>query len=158
MNIFVLDLYQKRCAEYHTNVHVNKMLIESVQILSTVCRINGINEGYKITHKNHPCTKWALQSFSNWDWLRGLVFHLNNEWQYRFNHSRNHKSFEAMLKLPVKVMQEKMCNGGLTPFVLAMPEEYKCNDAIKAYRAYYNGGKKHLFNWGKRGVPYWIKQ
>jgi hypothetical protein len=39
-----------------------------------------------------------------------------------------------------------------------MPEIYKQSDSIKAYRAYYNGDKQHLFHWTKRDIPYWIKK
>ena len=45
---------------------------------------------------------------------------------------------------------------GLTKFPEAMPEQYRCDDAIKAYRDYYNGDKRHLFNWKNRTVPEWI--
>ena len=39
MNIFVLDLNTKKCAEYHNSRHNIKMILESVQMLSTACRL-----------------------------------------------------------------------------------------------------------------------
>jgi hypothetical protein len=36
MNIFVLDLDPRRCARYHCDFHVGKMITETAQILSTV--------------------------------------------------------------------------------------------------------------------------
>jgi hypothetical protein len=45
--------------------------------------------------------------------------------------------------------------GGLTPFAQAMPEQYRSDDAVEAYRAYYRGDKRHLATWSKRDVPTW---
>jgi hypothetical protein len=37
-----------------------------------------------------------------------------------------------------------------------MPEEYKANDPVIAYRDYYNKAKSHLHSWKNRQVPDWI--
>ena len=52
MNIFVLDEKVEKCAEYHCDKHVIKMILESAQMLSAVVRLNGHDVGYKLTHKN----------------------------------------------------------------------------------------------------------
>jgi hypothetical protein len=83
MNIFLLDSNIKKCAQYHCDKHVVKMILESAQILSTVLRLNGVDQGYKTTHANHPCTLWAGKSFSNWKWLRELASALNKEYRFR---------------------------------------------------------------------------
>ena len=59
MNIFVLDQNIEKCAKYHCDKHVIKMILESAQMLSSVVRIQGFDIGYKLTHKNHPCSIWA---------------------------------------------------------------------------------------------------
>ena len=152
MNIFVLDNDIKKAAQYHADKHVVKMVLETAQIMSAVVRISGIDEGYRLTHKNHPCTKWARESLSNWRWLYDLGFWLNIEYRYRYNHSINHKSFDVIDNLPEPDIEDI----GLTPFAQAMPEECKDNDAVKAYRAYYIQEKSHLFKWTKRDIPQWI--
>jgi hypothetical protein len=43
----------------------------------------------------------------------------------------------------------------MTPFVLAMPDEYKRATPVQSYREYYKEGKKHLHSW-KRNHPPWI--
>jgi hypothetical protein len=70
MNIFFLDWDPKKCAEYICNIHLNKMLIEGVQILYSVYHLLNpelllISDliPYKLTHKNHPCVKWSRESF-----------------------------------------------------------------------------------------------
>ena len=46
MNIFVLDDDIEKCARYHCDKHVVKMILESAQMLSTVSRENGGEIGY----------------------------------------------------------------------------------------------------------------
>jgi len=152
MNIFILDLDPKKCAKYTCDKHVVKMILESAQMLSTACRISGINEGYKSSYINHPCNIWVRDSLENWKWLRSLVIELNKEWQKRFNHKRNHKSFEVAISLS----NPKIRNKELTSFVQAMPNIYKNIDTVQAYRDYYMGEKRHIAYW-TNGQPWWWK-
>ena len=46
---------------------------------------------------------------------------------------------------------------GLTEFPQCMPEEYRGEDVVKAYRSYYLGEKMRFAKWVKRVVPYWVK-
>jgi hypothetical protein len=150
MNIFVLDYDIAKCASFHNDRHCVKMLLESAQMLSTACRISGVDCGYKATHINHPCNKWVRASLSNWFWLRDLVINLNAEWRRRFNHQENHKSFEVAMILPYP----KIKDIGLTKFALAMPEEYKCDDVVQSYRKYYIGEKRQIAKWSSN-IPWW---
>ena len=65
MNIFILDKKIKNIAKYHNDKHLIKMILESAQMLSAACRISGINEGYKITHKNHPSVEKIYNDISS---------------------------------------------------------------------------------------------
>jgi hypothetical protein len=132
MNVFVLDSNIRKCAKYHNDRHCVKMILESTQILSTVCRSYGMNVGYKATHINHPCVKWCSESLTNWIWLRNLVKHLNDEWKLRFNHIKNHKSYDVAMSLPTPPIDIFE----LTPFALAMPDKYRSGDAVQSYRNY----------------------
>jgi hypothetical protein len=150
MNIFVLDLNTTKCASFHNDRHCSKMILESTQMLSTACRLSGVNEGYKVAYQNHPCSIWCRTSLYNWLWLRDLVIDLNSEWKRRFNHTNNHKSYEVTISLSYP----KIKDIGFTSFAQAMPDEYKSNDPVKAYRNYYMGDKRHLAQW-KNGEPWW---
>jgi aspartate oxidase len=86
MNIFVLHKDTRKAAQMHCDKHVVKMILESAQMLSTAVRMNGIDAGYKLTHRNHPCNIWVRESLSNWQWLKSLACELNTEWQFRYNH------------------------------------------------------------------------
>ena len=135
MNIFVLDLNIKKCARYHCDRHVVKMILESAQMLSSALRLNGWDHGYKVTHPNHPCTIWTRASLSNWKWLRKLA------------------SWNLIQSLPLPPINDL----GLTAFAQAMPEKYKNKNPVLAYRSFYLEEKTSLFQWTKRTTPLWIR-
>ena len=153
MNIFVLDEKVEKCAEYHCDKHVIKMILESAQMLSAVVRLNGHDIGYKLTHKNHPCTIWARESLSNYNWLVRLTRLLNYEYRYRYDKDINHKSYDLVKTLPIPDLPDI----GLTPFAQAMPDQYKNKNAVKAYRDYYINEKSKFLTWTNRKTPIWYK-
>ncbi len=152
MNIFFLDKDIQRCARYHCDQHVIKMILESTQILSTVLHLNKIKAPYKPSHEKHPCVLWAAKSLQNWIWLRELVFALNDEYKYRYDSLTNHKSFEVAKKLKFPPLPSL----GLLEHPQVMPEEYRIpKNPIKAYRNFYILSKSKFATWRKRKIPNW---
>ena len=153
MNIFVLDEDVKKCARYHCDKHVVKMILESAQLLCSAYYHTGeeILSPYKLTHKNHPCTKWVRESLSNWLWLRDLGLALYDEYKYRYN-NKKHKSGEIIKQLPIPLLNDY----GLTKRPQAMPIQYMDINTVQAYRNYYIGDKQHLIKYTKRETPNWI--
>lgn len=154
MNIFILDLNITKCAQYHCDKHVVKMILESAQILSTVCYKYGIQTQYRPTHINHPCTLWAGKSISNWLWLKDLALQLNDEYKFRFNKCDDHKSATIINQLPCPPIPKNE----LTEFVQAMPLKYKNLSPVQAYRQYYIHEKFKICTWKKRSTPQWFKE
>ena len=152
MNIFYLDSNVDTCARYHCDKHIIKMILESAQILCTVLWMHNISAPYRKTHQYHPCVLWANESLSNWLWLKDLATALNKEYQYRFDHQKNHKSYDVILSLENPPLPEL----GLTKRPQAMPHEFKQTNPVKAYRAYYKNCKRHLAYWTKRSTPEWF--
>ena len=156
MNIFFLDEDYKLAAKYHVNRHVIKMQVESAQMLSTASFISRNRPEdwmfYKPTHENHPCNVWARKSLDNWLWLRNLAYELQNEWRYRWNHTKNHKSILMLDNLPEPLIPSI----GLTELPQAVDENCKSDNPIDAYRKYYITSKTKLHDWGIRGKPEWI--
>ena len=159
MNIFVLDQDPRKAAQYHTDKHVIKMILESAQLMAGAIHECGYNDDapprnlYRPTHLNHPCALWARQSISNWLWLRRLMINLNSEYVHRYNNG-NHASFILAKQWPNPMLHDE----GLTPFTQAMPEEYRNPDPVAAYRAYYLGAKVQGATWKVRGAPTWVTQ
>ena len=117
-------------------------------------QVRWMDAGYKISHLNHPCTKWARESIDNYCWLMRLTMYLHEEWKVRYKHppSKLHKAYDVILKLPKPILPEI----GLTPFVQAMPDKYKSDDVVKSYREYYRKEKVGFATWKNREVPKWF--
>lgn len=166
MNLFILSLIQKEIAETMMDKHVSKILLEAVQMLCSAKRIldpDDIHECvYKLAHKNHPVTIWCRKSKANFVWVLDLVDHLHAEWRYRYGHpeTKFHKSYLVALYLrehmPLDHAFEEM---RLTPFALAMPDQYKNDDPVVSYRNYYMSEEKQkIASWNKgRAKPSWYK-
>jgi hypothetical protein len=152
MNIFVLDHDIGRCARYHCDAHVSKMILESVQILCTALNKKGFSTPYRSTHAKHPCVLWAEDSYDNFQWLARLAHALNAEYRFRYARTGDHASI-AVLEQVEKLRFESL---GLTEFVQAMPEQYKVpGDAVAAYRSFYLGEKHAFARWTRRPPPGW---
>lgn len=154
MNIFILDINIEKCAQYHCDQHVVKMILESVQLLCTALNKKGFSTPYKSTHIKHPCVLWVEQSFDNFTWLKSLAIALNNEYRYRFERDSDHNSILVLNELS----NFRYDSQGLTAFAQAMPDMYKVpGDAVKAYRRFYLGEKMGFARWTKRELPDWVK-
>lgn len=153
MNIFVLDRDIEKCAQYHCDQHVVKMILESVQMLCTALNKKGFTTPYKSTHIKHPCVLWVEQSFENFNWLKSLAVALNSEYRFRFEKNSDHSSILVLKEISGYSYE----NQGLTEFAQAMPDQYKVpGDAVKAYRQFYVGEKMGFAKWTRRSVPEWI--
>lgn len=155
MNIFILDKNINRCARYHADQHVIKMILESAQMLCTVLNLNGGNAPYRSTHIKHPCTIWAGKSLANWLWLKKLALALNAEYRYRYPLASCHKSAVVIEHLSDPEIDDM----GLTEFALAMPDKYMVpGDAVQSYRNYYIGEKSGFARWTRRKIPRWFME
>ena len=175
MNIFYLSHDVEKCAREHVDKHCVKMILEYAQLLSTAHRvIDGVqgirlSEGgrrlknwvlpddredflYKATHVNHPSAVWARASKENYIWLSKLFIALLDEYTYRYG--KHHKSGELVDYLSYP--PDNIPNIPFTQPTPAMPDQYKQDNSIAAYKAYYIGEKSSMFSWKNRPVPEWI--
>lgn len=176
MNIFVLDDSPKISAEYMCDKHINKMVVESAQMLCTAHRmLDGVETMkpsvsgkrtlryfempepdesllYRAAHMKHPCNIWIRQTEDNYLWLYDHFMYLGEEYTYRYG--KSHKSIE--------LLGERLCEAprnltrsGQTDFVLAMPDKYKTICPITSYRNYYKGDKTFAKWERNRKQPEW---
>jgi len=177
MNLFILSLDPAKTAEYMMDKHIAKIILEAVQMLCTTQRLLlGGSSGdidpcvYKIAHKNHPVTIWCRASQANFIWTLDLIDAMHTEWKYRYDHpaQKQHKSYVVAQYLrqnipPATAFERVKVPGIMTPFALAMPDEFKVRvaagvyDAVASYRSYYlSEPKRRIAKWGKlRGMPVW---
>ena len=182
MNLFILSLDPAKIAEYMMDKHIAKIILEAVQMLCTTQRllVGGAPGGgcdpcvYKIAHKNHPVTIWCRASQANYIWTLDLIDAMHLEWKYRYGHPANkqHKSHNVAQYLrqnipPATAFERVKTPGIMTPFALAMPDEFKIRmsatagtdiyDAVASYRSYYlSEPKRRIAKWAKlREMPLW---
>jgi hypothetical protein len=154
MNIFVLDKNPVKAAQYHCDKHCVKMILEHCQMLSTALNVqsnNTIQGIYKTAHLNHPCSIWTRKTMGNFLWLCEITEELFQEYTRRYG--KQHKSYSVfeVCRNHANLIPE----GELTPFSQAMPQEYKNQDAVEAYRTYYKKDKKEFSKWKMGNVPDW---
>ena len=183
MNIFALSPVPEVAAQWHCDKHVVKMIVESAQMLSTAHRLldgamerrrsksgktiqkywklSDSREGdlYKAVHVGHPCTKWTMESHSNYKWHYQLFKHLCDEYTYRYGkvHASAYKLLDSLESTPNNIKKSYM-----TPFALAMGSNPECmdhNDPIGSYQEFYQTKQSRFdMNWTNREIPYWFKK
>ena len=186
MNLFILSLDPTKIAEYMMDKHIAKIILEAVQMLCTTQRLLLLQTStecdpcvYKIAHKNHPVTIWCRAAQANFIWTLDLIDAMHAEWKYRYGHPahKEHKSYSVAQYLrrnipPAAAFERVKIAGIMTPFALAMPDEFKViasasatgtshgndiYDAVASYRSYYlSEPKRRIAKWAKRrGMPVW---
>jgi hypothetical protein len=155
MNIFFLDKDVRKCAQYHCDKHVVKMILETAQLLCGAHHVTSEDNQhipYKLSHKNHPCSIWVRESLFNYLLLCELGLELCTEYSYRYG--KRHKSQEIIEWCVTNKLN--ICDKGLTTPPKAMPDEYKVESVIESYRNYYRGSKSKFATWKKREKPIWF--
>jgi hypothetical protein len=139
MNIFFLDRDPARAARFHSDQHVVKMVLETAQILCAALHRHGIDAPYRPTHPRHPCVLWAGDSLAHWQWTRRLGLELGAEYTYR--RGKHHASAVVIAALSES---PDIPDQGWTDPPQAMPDEYRHDDPVAAYRRYYAAAKNRF--------------
>lgn len=159
MNIFFLDRDPILAATNQCDCHVVKMVLESAQLLSTAHQKNHREKNklpiYKITHPNHPCTHWVESGEDNYLWLAKHAKALLDE--YYFRYGKVHKSTPIINWCAYWIPN---IPEGWTEPAQAMPDEFKDDDPVEAYRNYYVYKSQTLkrFRYSRREMPKWLVQ
>lgn len=162
MNIFYIDSNPQICAQYHHDVHVNKMIIETAQMLSAAHHVHLSKYRdviYKPAYVNHPSTIWVRHNELTYKWAFHLFTYLSHEFKYRSG--KDHATFVNYAKYLEKIPFNNT-NYEFVPPPLCMPDQYKHYDHVQAYRNFYKAEKmfnkngKPMDKWTKRSRPYWL--
>lgn len=157
MNIFYIDSDPIASAQQLADDHIRKMQIESAQMCCTAHWETGSQAPYKRAHYNHPSTKWTRESIQHYRWLVQHGLEICSEFTKRYG--KLHKS-QAVLEW-CRDNEPNLPDNGFTPPPQCMPDEYKDNDTIKAYRKFYVLDKVSVkgLGWKKtNNVPNWTIQ
>jgi len=164
MNIFYFYDCPIKSAQAQPDKMLVKMPLETAQMLCTAHReLDGDEYAdsaglYKRAYWNHPCTVWARKVPTNYRWLYKHFLALGNEYTYRYGkeHASVTKLKDALEPCPTNMTHQYYPI--LTPVAQCMPDQYKNDDPIKAYRDYCIH-EKHYAKWEKgRAKPkWWVK-
>lgn len=132
MNIFVVSPDTWECAKALDDLRLNKMIIETAQLLSTAMWERGYKGEhgtiYKSTHVNHPCAVWARETEANYRWL---LLYMSDLVEHRTERTgKDHKSYQIFNTLCYG--PKLMPKGELTPFVNC--STYKDHGVFDAYK------------------------
>ena len=176
MNIFVLDQDPTVSAQQYCDKHVPKMVVELLQQLgSAVIRHGAKPEQMPLTKKgtplkggyhNHPCTRWVGDSRANYMWAIDHAQELCREYTRRFDKTH---FCEAGIR-HLRYMSKRIPEGNITPFALAMPDDYRPENvdsediiyhatgdtAVQAYRDYYHSKQFAQWNKGTDAPSWWM--
>ncbi len=96
MNIFATFNCPQESALYLDDVRINKMIIESAQMMSTVVRFYGASDPrlYCPSFHKHPCTLWVRENQSNFMWLYRHAYHMHKI--FKAKHNKRHSSFAVI--------------------------------------------------------------
>jgi hypothetical protein len=186
MNIFVLDYNFVKAAEYHNDKHVVKMILESVQLLTNAyyaslgiksskdikekemsiidlfkgfprVKEDGTPKPYKITHMNHPCSKWVCEKFDNWYWLLMLAKSLCDQYKLRYNKTHACQEIVEWMENNWRGLKKDGFIDSLlvTDFPIVVSDECKTENVIESYRNYYMKEKRSVAKWSVVGQPDW---
>lgn len=142
--------------------HVPKLIVEVFQMMGSALRRHGAtDEQMPLTaagkplkggYSRHPVTIWVGDSICNFVWtgIHGVA--LCDEYMLRY---RKVHSCDIKIRRMCDMM-DMLPNIPQTPYAQAMPDEYKCIDAVRAYRRYYINEKARFAKWEKgRPAPKW---
>lgn len=155
MNIFYIHSDPEYAAIQLCDQHILKMQIESAQMLATAHWETGSSAPYKRAHVNHPSTKWVRESILHYRWLVRHGLAICREFTRRYGN--DHKTRQVLEWLFVN--EPNVPNNGFTPPPQCMPEEYKHEDTITAYKTFYAKDKVNVkrLSWKKlNNQPDWV--
>jgi len=169
MNIFFLSWNPRECAKLYCDQHVNKILLEIVQMLYTAWHLcpgglppgapltlDGKQSGYKpVSNHKHPMVMW-VRCNPLWPCVLGMA--LAEEFQKRYG--KIHSCTKHIIWLyenlpppckeirnPTAVYSTVGFPSEVTPVPMCMPEEYKHYNVLIAYYKYYVEAKLKFARW-----------
>jgi hypothetical protein len=184
MNIFFTSLDPREAALALDNKRLNKMILETAQLLSNATRqygsnlsqeamvAHGFDKLYKQTHNNHPSSVWAREAPQNYLWLVSHFYHLAQE---KYARDMQTKPATATLHLSYQKLYPlfAMCTHNLAHMhaivgavtlteadiakAIAVDQDLKHLPPVEAYRKHM--ARKWLGDtnpsWGHRQPPQW---
>jgi hypothetical protein len=144
MNIFAIAQSPLECAMALDDRRVNKMTIETAQLLNDALHLNQLPLCYGVNNPGHPLSKWVGINQSNFYWTVLLLTSLNKEYRYRYQKDVNHRSYDVALEHCMRQIRF-LPKGNLTEFHNS--SIFKNLPIFEAYR------KTMIYKWSHFEMP-----
>jgi hypothetical protein len=161
MQIFLLSENFSSCAKCLCDLRLNKILVESVQIISTALWINNCNVAesmyskghiYLPAYEKHPICQWASENSVHYMTVIKYASHLDFEYHHRFE--KEHASSGVLDRLSTDEVFFKILDKyPERDFPNCTTHMKHIKDVHRAYR------QELVFKWQRdKRVPKWTKR
>lgn len=164
MNIFAVSRHPRSCARALDDKRLNKMILETAQILCTVLNSRGFTTPYKASHVNHPITRWAASDNRHLQWLYALGIAYGHEILHRNGRKHScHSVIEQLvdqvlwLAIPVDPDEISFHNGARHQGLGLDFTDLPVHEAYRQYLCARWPGDKRAPTWTNRKPPSWRK-
>lgn len=169
MNIFAISPSPFECARALDDKRLNKMILETAQLLSTAIRLKPelfpnlteVDQSalYRPTHAGHGVSIWVRESYVNFDWTHALLYELLAEYTFRTEKLHGCGKIIDILG-PTIVFQplKTFCNFARNK---SLNLDFTSRPVHEAYKLYLNVRWDNDIRepkWTKRGMPEWRKE
>lgn len=155
MNLFILDNDPVIAARMNCDKHVNKIILEALQMLCLAHLENGSTETWlwnAHTHRNNHVSRWVRENVGNYNWTCQHAMELCSEYTIRYG--KVHKC-QPMLQWCTDNIPS-IPDEDMSPFRQAVAKDCYHDDPIMAYHDYYVRYKRRLAKWKLGNVPQWF--
>lgn len=161
MNLFVLDRDPVIAARMNCDKHVNKIILEAVQMMSLAHIVHGTTHanisGTEVelwnakTHKNNHVSIWVRETTGNYEWTARHGLTLCDEYTERYRKTHGCEPLMRWLATNLPPILPTM----MTPFRQAVADDCYHQDPVLAYHLYYVRYKSRFAKWRSGNVPVW---
>lgn len=158
MNLFVSDLDPCQAARNLDDKRVNKMILETAQMLCCALHARGIAAPYKPTHQRHPVTLWIARAPANGAWALRHGLALCEV--YRAARGRSHAT-EAVLRSIAPYFTSTEFPSDWQNSARNQKFDFSHLPIVEAYRSYLIcrwATDKLPKVWTNRSVPEWARK
>ena len=163
MNRFIIEDTPQKIAKSLCDQHIVKMPLEESQMLCTALwhhapQYAEKHDLYKPVHQKHPCTLWAMETRSNYEWAFCLYREMLFEYmdRYKKGHGAS-KHYDALW-----LGRFEIPSGSFTkhPQCFSGHDELKTDEffPIKAYREFYILDKLRFARYKYTNKPQWLEE
>ena len=158
MQLYILDRDPGRAAGFLADVHVRKMCLETVQIISSVIHnrhLPPVPGMFKPYNPAHPVIR-AVDSAEKLNWV--LVYNWNLQCEYWQRFQKAHACFELSVRC-FDILWQPECDMNCDGLARSFKEFSSGEpDLVAAFREYYRFKKSRIRQWNytRRCEPEWL--